>query len=198
MQQRQVGSWLAQHNFPHGLLFFTPSISTDPLRHKTQHIRHLIDIGVKIQAAYGSSKDVPVYSSAGVDAEHIFKVSGSKRRGCVSLEDGYAQHLHDLHSGRVSIAQTVTHTVPLTTDNNFFTHSSQPNSRFVLINSIKYGTYLETLFNGPNLSHLDTESMTASNRARKAVKFLFSLVRYIPVYLDYTCTFLNRVSHHVY
>ena len=31
-QQRVVGSWLAQHNFPHGLLFFTPSISTDPFR----------------------------------------------------------------------------------------------------------------------------------------------------------------------
>ncbi|VDM33177.1 unnamed protein product [Toxocara canis] len=32
MQQRVVGSWLALHNFPHALLFFTPSFSTDPLR----------------------------------------------------------------------------------------------------------------------------------------------------------------------
>lgn len=93
MQQRVVGSWLAQHNFPHGLLFFTPSISTDPLRlvimfscisnlcvrHKTQHLQNLTDIGVKIQAAYGSSKDVPVYTAAGVDPEHIFKLTGSKK-----------------------------------------------------------------------------------------------------------------------
>ena len=33
MQQRQVVSWLAQHNFPHGLLFFVGSISTDPLKY---------------------------------------------------------------------------------------------------------------------------------------------------------------------
>jgi hypothetical protein len=133
MQQRVVGSWLAQHNFPHGLLFFTPSISTDPLRHKTQHIRHLIDIGVKIQAAYGSSKDVPVYTAAGVDQEHIFKVAGSRRRGCVSLEDGYTQHLHDLHAGRVPIAQPIAHAVPLIIDNNYFTPSTQANSRYTLL-----------------------------------------------------------------
>lgn len=33
MQQRLVAHWLAQHNFPHGLLFFTPSFSTDPLKY---------------------------------------------------------------------------------------------------------------------------------------------------------------------
>jgi hypothetical protein len=47
------------------------------------------------------------------------------------LEDGYAQHLHDLHAGRVSIAQPIAHAVPLIIDNNFFTTSTQPNSRFV-------------------------------------------------------------------
>ncbi|KAI6241593.1 DDHD domain-containing protein [Aphelenchoides fujianensis] len=129
MQQRVVGAWLAQHNFPHGLLFFTPSISTDPLKQKTQHIRRLVDIGLQIQAAYGSSKDVAVYTAAGVDAEHIFKVSGSRRRGCVSLEDGYAQHLHDLHAGRVAIAQSVVHTVPLINEGHFFTPSNQQNTR---------------------------------------------------------------------
>lgn len=76
---------------------------------------------------------MPVYTAAGVDAEHIFKVSGSKRRGCISLEDGYAQHLHDLHSGRVSIAQPIAHTIPLLIDNNFFTPSIQQNSRFYFI-----------------------------------------------------------------
>lgn len=106
-------------------------------RHKTQHIRHLIDIGVRIQAAYGSSKDVSVYAGAGVDPEHIFKVSGSKRRGCVSLEDGYAQHLHDLHSGRVSIAQPIVHAIPLMVDNNFFTPSIQQTSRLIFLHNLE-------------------------------------------------------------
>lgn len=32
IQQRRVIAWLAQHNFPHGLLFFSDKITTDPLR----------------------------------------------------------------------------------------------------------------------------------------------------------------------
>lgn len=75
MQQRVVGAWLAANKLPHGLLFFTPSFSTDPLkwelqfhsnicmpncRHKTQLVRHLIEMGICIQAAYGSAKDVSV------------------------------------------------------------------------------------------------------------------------------------------
>ncbi|CAD5215318.1 unnamed protein product [Bursaphelenchus okinawaensis] len=131
MQQRVVGSWLAQHNFPHGLLFFTPSISTDPLRYKTQHLRHLVDMGVKVQAAYGSGKDIGVYSAAGIDGEQIFKVHGSKRRGCISLEDGYAQHLHDLHSGRVPLAQAVVSNSSLVIENNFFTATPQQSRNFV-------------------------------------------------------------------
>ena len=127
MQQKVVGSWLAQHNFPHGLLFFTPSISTDPLRQKTLYVRRLVDVGIKIQAAYGSSKDVAVYSSAGVDHERIFSVSGSKRRGCVALEDGYSQHLHDLHSGRISVAQPVVSS-SLIIDSSYFTPLNQRNS----------------------------------------------------------------------
>lgn len=86
-------------------------------------------MGVKIQAAYGSGKDVTVYSAAGVDTEHIIKVTGSKRRGCISLEDGYAQHLHDLHSGRVAIAQAVVNNSNLVIENNFFTSLPQPSSR---------------------------------------------------------------------
>ncbi|CAD5221268.1 unnamed protein product [Bursaphelenchus xylophilus] len=131
MQQRVVGSWLAQHNFPHGLLFFTPSISTDPLRYKTQHLRHLVDMGVKVQAAYGSGKDIGVYSAAGIDGDHIFKVHGNKRRGCISLEDGYVQHLHDLHSGRIPIAQTVSSNSALVIENNFFTALPQQSRNYV-------------------------------------------------------------------
>ncbi|VDM56683.1 unnamed protein product [Angiostrongylus costaricensis] len=56
MQQRVFSAWLAQHCFPHGLLLFNPSFSTDPLKQKSLHLKHIIDMGIRIQAAYGSSK----------------------------------------------------------------------------------------------------------------------------------------------
>uniref|UniRef100_A0A915D705 LNS2/PITP domain-containing protein n=1 Tax=Ditylenchus dipsaci TaxID=166011 RepID=A0A915D705_9BILA len=127
MQQRLVGFWLAQHNFPHGLLFFTPCLSTDPLKQKAQHLRHLIDLGIRIQAAYGSSKDVNVYSSVGIAAEQIFKVGGSKRRGCIALEDGYAQHLKDLVAGEIKLAQPVADPNMVISKNFFTTSSTQHN-----------------------------------------------------------------------
>ena len=39
MQQRRVVSWLAQHNFPHGLLSFAHGPRTDPLRHKAEYLK---------------------------------------------------------------------------------------------------------------------------------------------------------------
>lgn len=44
MQQRLVAHWLAQHNFPHGLLFFTPSFSTDPLKYFLILLSKLVNI----------------------------------------------------------------------------------------------------------------------------------------------------------
>ncbi|CAN7988007.1 unnamed protein product, partial [Ixodes pacificus] len=41
MQQQRVVSWLAQHNFPHGLVSFAEGLSTEPLRHKASYLRHL-------------------------------------------------------------------------------------------------------------------------------------------------------------
>lgn len=125
MQQKVIGSWLAQHNFPHGLLIFTPSLLTDPLRQKTLYLRHLIDSRIKIQAAYGSSKDVTVYSNAGIDSDRIFSVSGHKRKGCILLEDGYSQHLHDLHSGRITVAQPVVSNSLVIDNSSFFTQLTQ-------------------------------------------------------------------------
>ena len=61
-------------------------------------------MGIRVQVAYGSNKDVPVYASAGVDAAHIFTVGG-RRRGCVALEEGYTPHLHELHAGRVAVSK---------------------------------------------------------------------------------------------
>ena len=81
MQQRRVVSWLAQHNFPHGLLSFADGLSTDPLRHKTDYLRGLVnDVGLEIRAAYGSAKDIGVYSSVGVKADSIYIiVAGSSK-----------------------------------------------------------------------------------------------------------------------
>lgn len=66
---------------------------------------------MKIIAAYGSAKDVHVYSSVGLEPGHIFKVCGnltSKKRcnSCITLDSGYAHHLHLIHSGEIEIARS--------------------------------------------------------------------------------------------
>ena len=81
MQQRRVVSWLAQHNFPHGLLSFADGLSTDPLRHKADYLRRLVnEVGLDIRAAYGSAKDIGVYSSVGIKSENIFIVGKVSRK----------------------------------------------------------------------------------------------------------------------
>lgn len=44
MQQQKVVSWLAQHNFPHGLVSFADGLSRDPLGHKADYLRGLIQV----------------------------------------------------------------------------------------------------------------------------------------------------------
>uniref|UniRef100_T1JJI2 DDHD domain-containing protein n=1 Tax=Strigamia maritima TaxID=126957 RepID=T1JJI2_STRMM len=100
MQQHKVVAWLAQHNFPHGLVSFVDGLSTDPLRHKAEHLRYLInEADVVIHAAYGSSKDIAVYTSIGIKPDRIFivgKVSKKQHSLAQILSDGYAAHLSDL------------------------------------------------------------------------------------------------------
>uniref|UniRef100_A0A0R3RK97 DDHD domain-containing protein n=1 Tax=Elaeophora elaphi TaxID=1147741 RepID=A0A0R3RK97_9BILA len=103
MQHKVVALWLALHNFPHGLLIFTPSFSTDPLRQKVLQLKNYLEMGLSITAAYGSSKDVSVYSSAGVNSSRIFSVTGGKR-GCTNI-DSYASHLKDLNEGLYDFAK---------------------------------------------------------------------------------------------
>ncbi|GAB6028613.1 hypothetical protein CHUAL_004450 [Chamberlinius hualienensis] len=75
MQQQRVVSWLAQHNFPHGVVSFVDGLSTDPLRHKAEYLKHLVqDADVVIHSAYGSSKDIAMYSSVGLKSENIYIV----------------------------------------------------------------------------------------------------------------------------
>ncbi|XP_063225063.1 protein retinal degeneration B isoform X2 [Bacillus rossius redtenbacheri] len=102
MQQQKVVSWLAQHNFPHGLVSFADGLSTDPLGHKAAYLRTLIqEHGLVVHAAYGSSKDVSVYTSIGLKPRQIFvvgKVSKKHHALATVLQDGYAAHLAQLLS----------------------------------------------------------------------------------------------------
>lgn len=100
MQQRKVISWLAEHNFPHGLVFFSDGFSTDPLGHKAAHLNGLInDHGVVLHAAYGSGKDISVYNNCGLTPRQIYAIGRiSKKYGnlATTLNDGYALHLAEL------------------------------------------------------------------------------------------------------
>ena len=41
MQQNKVVAWLAQHNFPHGMVAFMDGLSADPLRQKSNYLKNL-------------------------------------------------------------------------------------------------------------------------------------------------------------
>ncbi|XP_022651080.1 protein retinal degeneration B-like isoform X1 [Varroa destructor] len=102
MQQRRVVAWLVQHNFPHGLVSFVEGLSTGPLQHKTDYLRKLQnEAEIIYHAAYGSAKDISVYSALGIAPEKIFiagKVAKKLQSQATPLTDGYAQHLSDLRA----------------------------------------------------------------------------------------------------
>ncbi|XP_069686277.1 protein retinal degeneration B isoform X6 [Periplaneta americana] len=97
MQQQKVVSWLSQHNFPHGLVSFADGLSTDPLGHKATYLKNLIqEHGLVTHVAYGSGKDISVYTSIGLKPKQIFivgKVSKKHHMLATVLQDGYAAHL---------------------------------------------------------------------------------------------------------
>ncbi|XP_068678065.1 protein retinal degeneration B-like [Montipora foliosa] len=100
-QKIKVMSWLAEHNFPYGLVSFGSGISKDIQRHKTEFLRYLVnDCQVQIHAAYGSVKDISVYASIGVKPQQIYTVGKHHPRKYTSqaqfLKDGYAAHLTSL------------------------------------------------------------------------------------------------------
>ncbi|XP_060699339.1 membrane-associated phosphatidylinositol transfer protein 2 isoform X2 [Hemiscyllium ocellatum] len=100
MQKQRVVAWLAQHNFPHGIVSFCDGLVHDPLRHKANFLRSLVqDVSMKIHAAYGSTKDISVYSSLGLSPSQIYIVGRSSKKyqhQCQFLSDGYAAHLSQL------------------------------------------------------------------------------------------------------
>ncbi|XKL68542.1 hypothetical protein PGB90_004033 [Kerria lacca] len=102
MQQQMVLSWLAQHNFPYGLVAFADRFSTDPLGYKTSYLKNLTqEHGLIICSAYGSSKDIAVYSTVGLKPSQIFivgRVNKKYQNMATVLSEGYATHLSNLLS----------------------------------------------------------------------------------------------------
>ncbi|KAK7895506.1 hypothetical protein WMY93_020831 [Mugilogobius chulae] len=100
MQKQRVVAWLSQHNFPHGIVSFCDGLVHDPLRHKANFLKSLItEAHMRIFAAYGSSKDISVYSSLGVPPSHIYIVGRPTKKmqhQCQFISDGYASHLSQL------------------------------------------------------------------------------------------------------
>jgi hypothetical protein len=72
-------------------------------RHKAEYLKSLIsEHEIVIHAAYGSSKDIKVYSSLGLKSDQIFTIGTPSRRQInlpVSwISNGYAEHLAYLTS----------------------------------------------------------------------------------------------------
>ncbi|XP_028050216.2 protein retinal degeneration B isoform X9 [Monomorium pharaonis] len=102
MQQQTVVSWLSQHNFPHGLVSFADGLSRDPLAHKAAYLNKLVkEHGMIIHQAYGSEKDISVYTAINLKPSQIFiigKVSKKHQAMATILYDGYAAHLSMLQA----------------------------------------------------------------------------------------------------
>ncbi|XP_012637653.1 membrane-associated phosphatidylinositol transfer protein 2 isoform X1 [Microcebus murinus] len=100
MQKQRVVAWLAQHNFPHGVVSFCDGLVHDPLRHKANFLKLLIsEMHLRVHAAYGSTKDVAVYSAISLSPMQIYIVGRPTKKlqqQCQFITDGYAAHLAQL------------------------------------------------------------------------------------------------------
>ncbi|XP_007894826.2 membrane-associated phosphatidylinositol transfer protein 3 [Callorhinchus milii] len=109
MQKQRVVSWLGQHNFPQGIIFFSEGLVHDPLRQKTIFLRNLVqESHIKICAAYGSMKDISVYNVLGMTSSQIYIVGRPSKKyqnQCKFLSEGYAAHLAQLEFGHRSRAK---------------------------------------------------------------------------------------------
>lgn len=103
IQHYKVTNWLGQHNFPLGMVYFSNGLRHDPIKQKTETLRNLvINNSLKLQSAYGSPKDIPMYSSLGVPPNRIFIIAKALKSKYLNratlLKDGYASHLSILKS----------------------------------------------------------------------------------------------------
>uniref|UniRef100_A0A2K5WYX3 Membrane-associated phosphatidylinositol transfer protein 3 n=1 Tax=Macaca fascicularis TaxID=9541 RepID=A0A2K5WYX3_MACFA len=101
MQKQRVVSWLSQHNFPQGMIFFSDGLVHDPLRQKAIFLRNLMqECFIKISAAYGSTKDISVYNVLGLPASQIFIVGRSTKKyqtQCQFLKKNNSRMILRLH-----------------------------------------------------------------------------------------------------
>ena len=120
MQMQRVVAWLTQHNFPKGLVSFADGFTTDPLRysnltnaswensnvcfyrHKAEYLKSLTqEQDIQIHAAYGSSKDINVYSTLGLKNEQMYIIGKPSRRQSQLpvnwISNGYTEHLANLN-----------------------------------------------------------------------------------------------------
>ena len=65
MQKQRVVSWLSQHNFPQGMIFFSEGLVHDPLRQKTIFLRNLVQdvnkLSPPLSVAHSLSVAPPLY-----------------------------------------------------------------------------------------------------------------------------------------
>jgi hypothetical protein len=81
MQKNRVIQWLKQHNFPQGICFFAKGITHDPYGRKGTMLKNIISsCQLEVQAVYGSSKDVPVYSLLHLNPGQIFIIGRNSRK----------------------------------------------------------------------------------------------------------------------
>ncbi|XP_039200116.1 membrane-associated phosphatidylinositol transfer protein 1 isoform X2 [Crotalus tigris] len=106
MQKHRVVAWLTQHNFPHGIVSFCDGLTHDPLRQKAAFLQGLQqEAEVTIVAAYGSTKDISVYSSLGLPSSQIYIVGRAVKKlqsQCQFLSDGYVAHLAQLEAASLA------------------------------------------------------------------------------------------------
>ncbi|KAJ4918100.1 hypothetical protein JOQ06_010014, partial [Pogonophryne albipinna] len=99
MQKQRVVSWLSQHNFPHGMIFFSEGLVHDPLRQKTIFLKNLVqECHIKINSAYGSMKDITVYNMLGLGPSQIYIVGRPSKKYQNQCQE-VAEPLQDLKEG---------------------------------------------------------------------------------------------------
>uniref|UniRef100_UPI00398EEF08 membrane-associated phosphatidylinositol transfer protein 3-like n=1 Tax=Pristiophorus japonicus TaxID=55135 RepID=UPI00398EEF08 len=110
MQKQKVVAWLSQHNFPHGIVSFCDGLVHDPLRQKTAFLQNLVqEAEMKIEAAYGSTKDISVYGLLRIPAQYTYIVGRPSKKWfgqCQFLTEGYVTHLAQLEGRRISVTPT--------------------------------------------------------------------------------------------
>lgn len=80
-QHYKVTNWLAQHNFPFGMVFFSDGISRDPIKQKTETLKNIVkNSSLVLKAGYGSAKDIQMYANLGIESQKIFIVGKTKSK----------------------------------------------------------------------------------------------------------------------